>query len=120
MTTTTTTRLTGTEALSYCREHGIEINKYGDCVSGPEDDLSLDDKIVSECMNDDPGLLWVEVETALTATINFDGTIYVDDTSGGRWSPSNEAHAELARETDPKAAAVAMAMSEPMRGAWSC
>lgn len=53
----------------------------------------------------------------LTATIDTDD-IYVTDSEGGVWRPSEEAAAEILASDDPEAAAIRIATTAPMRGEW--
>ena len=53
---------------------------------------------------------------SLTATIADD--IYVTDSEGGVWRPSEEAAAEILAADDPEATAINIAATTPMRGEW--
>ena len=58
--------------------------------------------------------------STLTATIDTNSIypIYVTDSEGGVWWPSEEAAAEILAAEDPEATAIRIVTTDPMRGEW--
>lgn len=58
-------KITGTKAIEIARALGMPINKHGDPIEGPRDDLDVEE--AEEVAREDDGLLWVEIPGEQTA-----------------------------------------------------
>ena len=54
------TRITGTDAIEYARQHGLRLNKYCDPIEGPRDDLTIEE--AEDVVRSDQGLVWIDAD----------------------------------------------------------
>lgn len=106
----TKTRLTGYDAITYAEEHDLLLSE------GARENLSPDE--AREIAAKDSSLIYIDIQpSVLTAEIGG-YAVRVRDSHGGVWYPDEDAEAEIRAALDPKARAVEIARTTPMRGTW--
>lgn len=77
---TTTTRLTGSDAIEYAERHGLTLSHYGTPIEDAREGVSTDDESVREMLHADPSLIYLDVE--------IDGELVLcrSDMGDGGWS----------------------------------
>ena len=56
---TENTRLTGTDAIEYAKEHGLALSKYSDPVEGYRDDMTLEE--AEDVAREDDSLIYIDM-----------------------------------------------------------
>lgn len=105
MTTMTGNRVTGQLAVEMAREFEISLHKFADDMSGAEDDMDLDSEITRECLQADPGLLWVDQHEAARAVAS---TTLIDCGTDSLYVIANQAVIDAAKHGDPSVIAHAV------------